>query len=117
MSKYSRGADFERAVVKHLENRGYLAFRCAGSKGNSKVDVVAFAPKPKFYFSGKNFYPIFGCDGGNILIQCKLSGVISKSEQETLNNAAKRFDCIPILASKINGSLHLDVIKEGDIKK
>lgn len=117
MSNYSRGANFERAVVKHLEKRGYLAFRCAGSKGNSKVDVVAFAPKPEFYFSAKNFYPVYGCDGDNILIQCKLSGAIFKSEREILINAAERFDCIPILANKCNSSLNLDVIEKEDIKK
>ena len=112
MSKYSRGADFERAVVKYLDNQGYLTFRCAGSKGNSKVDIVAFAPKPDFYFSGKNFSPVYGCDGDNLLIQCKLSGAISKSERITLVDATIKFDCIPILATKINGNLGLNVISD-----
>lgn len=103
MSKYSRGADFERAVVKHLEKEGYLAFRCAGSKGNSKVDVIAIARDEKGFMKTH-------------LIQCKLNGAISKSEKRTICQAAAEFLCIPILASKTNGSLHLDVIKEGDIK-
>ena len=104
MSKYSRGADFERAVVKHLEKEGYLAFRCAGSKGNSKVDVIAFARDEKGFMQTH-------------LIQCKLNGAISKSEKRTICQAAAEFLCVPILASKINGNLHLDVVKEVEIKK
>ena len=116
MSKYSRGADFERVVVKHLEMRGYLAFRCAGSKGNSKVDVVAFAPKPELY-SAKNFNPLSGCDGNDVLIQCKLSGAISKSERDTLFNAAAEFNCIPVLASKIKGNSNFNAIVEENEEK
>ena len=30
---YNRGVNFERAVVKHYQDRGYMAARFAGSKG------------------------------------------------------------------------------------
>lgn len=94
MTNYSRGADFERAVVKHLEQQGYLAFRCAGSKGAKKVDVVCIVPNKKTH-----------------LIQCKLSGIVSKFEKEQLKIAAKGFGCLPVLASKENGKIRFEMIE------
>ena len=105
MSKYSRGADFERAVVKHLKKEGYLAFRCAGSKGNQKTDVIAIPPHPFPLPSNPKYVT-----DATLLIQCKLSGRISNSEKDILSKAAIVFHCIPILASKINGNLNFDTI-------
>ena len=112
MSKYSRGADFERAVVKYLEKEGYLAFRCAGSKGNQKIDVIAIPPHPFPLPSNPKYVT-----DATLLIQCKLSGAISNSEKKILYEAAINFHCIPILASKINKSLNFDRIEENDINK
>lgn len=39
MSNYSRGANFERRVMKNLEARSWTVFRSAGS--HSPVDLVA----------------------------------------------------------------------------
>ena len=38
-SNYSRGANFERRVKKHLEGRGFFVLRTAGS--HSPVDLLA----------------------------------------------------------------------------
>jgi len=40
VSRYKRGADFERRVKLKLEAAGWLCIRSAGSKG--KIDLVAF---------------------------------------------------------------------------
>lgn len=39
MSNYSRGANFERRVRKHLEEQGWVVFRSAGS--HSPADLIA----------------------------------------------------------------------------
>lgn len=39
MSNYSRGANFERRVRRHLEDRGWVVFRSAGS--HSPADLIA----------------------------------------------------------------------------
>lgn len=102
MSRYDRGAEFERKVIAILEDQGYLAFRCAGSKGKNKVDVIAL---PQFVFS----LPWTNLDGladsiidphRTLLIQCKASGIVSHFEMEQLVNATERFGCVALLAYK-----------------
>ena len=39
---YRRGADYERWIVNHFRNKGWLAFRSAGS--HSPIDVIAVDP-------------------------------------------------------------------------
>lgn len=107
MSKYRRGADFERAVVKHLERQGYLSFRCAGSKGASKVDIVALCPYDLSLQVPVNYTLI---TRSTLLVQCKLSGIVSKFERKQLKEAAEKFGCLPILASKEDGKIKFEVI-------
>jgi Holliday junction resolvase len=110
VSKYSKGADFERAVVKHLEKLDYVAFRCAGSKGNSKVDIIAFTPVGIPYYSvvedaEQPYRPH--------LIQSKTSGIISKFEKKRLKEAAEKYGCIPVLASKgEDGKIKFECLNE-----
>ena len=64
MSKYSIGANFERACKKKLEKENWYVLRSAGS--HSIVDLVCFR-------------------GGEVrLVQCKIDGYISPIEREQL---------------------------------
>ncbi len=71
---YKNGSDFERKVVKFFESKGYLAARSAGSHG--MVDVIAI---PKFVAGSHGDMPV--------LVQCKKTGKISKSDLEDLKKA------------------------------
>lgn len=119
MSNYSRGADFERAVVKHLEKEGYLAFRCAGSKGNSKVDVIAIPPI-SIPFSALWQAQVDENHLRGLLIQCKISGAISKFEQKQLSEAAEKYGFCAIIAKKAEdkkGEIVLEFCKDGGTAK
>lgn len=41
-SKYQKGTRFEHKVRDDLESRGYMVVRAAGSKGATKIDLIAF---------------------------------------------------------------------------
>ena len=63
MTRYRRGANFERELINLLEDNGYSCVRGAGSKGKifgEKVDIVASKGSP---YMDKIAYII--------LIQCK----------------------------------------------
>ena len=76
------GSNFEREVVKTLEEKDFLAFRCAGSRGKHGVDVVGI--KKDYIW----------------LVQCKLSGEITKMKEKVLKENAKKYGCIAFLAKK-----------------
>ena len=59
-SKYRRGRDFEYAVMKDMQGKGYLAVRSPASK--SPADIYCFAK------------------GSLVFIQCKLGGLIGVGE-------------------------------------
>lgn len=86
MSRYRIGADFERAVQDDLEDRGYLAFRVAGSKG--AADIIAFPPRrhPKIFTV--------------LLVQCKTNGVMGPAERTEFWKACESAGCIPVKASR-----------------
>lgn len=69
-SRYRRGRDFEYVCKWELERRGFVVFRCAGSK---PFDLIAFSPSGRVYF-----------------IECRLSGKISKSKREVQEELAER---------------------------
>lgn len=87
MTNYSRGADFEREVGHALRKKGYLAWRCGGSKGEGCVDVIAAR----------------GIDW--LLIQCKTDGKISGEERHAIIEAADRTFAMPLLAFKASGKI------------
>lgn len=67
VKRYAKGVRFEHKVITDLESRGYETLRAAGSKGRTKIDVLALKP------------------GGPVLmIQCKSDGKISKMEWDTI---------------------------------
>lgn len=83
MSHYARGTRFEHKVRDHLMALGYSVLRAAGSKGDSKVDLVAFHP----------YRPM-------LLIQCKIDGKISVAEWNRVREVAGWYGplCVPVLA-------------------
>lgn len=79
-SNYQRGANFERRVKKHYENQGYFVLRSAGS--HSPVDLLALGTS------------------GAILIQVKLDGRMSITEEQQLIRLAQECQCKAHLVSK-----------------
>ena len=84
MSKYAKGANFEREIVKDLRSRGYWCIRAAGSHG--KVDVLAIK------LHQKEIFPRI------LMIQAKTDGRISLAEWNEVYHTAKALCCVPILA-------------------
>ena len=81
MTNYSRGADFERAVKKDLEKRGWVVVRAAGSHG--VMDLVAlFTP----------MRPMF--------VQCKTNGKISFTDRKELAAVCSLAGATPVVASR-----------------
>jgi Holliday junction resolvase len=81
VTRYSRGADFERKTKAHLEAHAWCVTRAAGSHG--MWDLVAIAPGPVV-----------------ALIQCKRDAKLSKEDRTNLITHSLAFDCVPILAFK-----------------
>lgn len=81
---YAKGTRFEHKVRADLEGLGYSVIRAAGSKGDAKVDLVAFHP----------LRPL-------MLVQCKTDGKISKAEWDRLYEVAGWYPavCVPVLAA------------------
>ena len=93
-TKYEDGRRFEWSVIADLQNDGYLTVRAAGSKGETKIDVVAFK------------------SGQILLIQAKRNGRISPAERLALIHVAAMINvnqpvgsdlAIPIVARKTIG--------------
>lgn len=79
-TNYSRGADFERSVVRDLESKGLVAVRSAGS--HKPADVVAMV------------------DGMAFCIQCKRDGRLGPTEWNKFWEWCAVAGATPILASK-----------------
>ena len=77
MSNYSRGANFERRLVKHLRSQGMRAHRTAGS--HTPIDVIA------------------GANGIVYAFQCQLDEYFPPAKIEALKEEAKEFGAIPQL--------------------
>tara|TARA_B100001013_G_scaffold342964_1_gene269835 strand:- start:297 stop:593 length:297 start_codon:yes stop_codon:yes gene_type:complete len=87
MSRYLKGARFERRVKKYLEEKGYLVIRAAGSK---PFDLVGI----------KN--------GKAIVLECKVSeGILKKTELERLIMMVTEVKATPIIAFGRKGSIIL----------
>ena len=111
-----RGYRAELRATKKLSDDGFYVMRSAGSK--TIFDLFAFK----------------GVDVRLIQVKSQIGARkfgLSKLKQELTKfatpstikkeiwiwHARKGWETIQILASKINGNLHLDVVKEGDVKK
>jgi Holliday junction resolvase len=81
-SNKSQGSAFERAVLKHLQLKGYYACRSAGS--HQIVDILAI---------GRG-----GVSPSILFIQCKRGGALSPAEWNELFTTAQRYRARPLLA-------------------
>lgn len=81
MTAYATGRRFEGKVRNHLRDNGYTVIRAAGSKGDSKVDLVALKP------------------GQALFIQCKADGALPPAEWDRLFDVAGWVGALPVLAS------------------
>jgi Holliday junction resolvase len=81
MSHYSVGTRFENKVRNHLKLNGYTVIRAAGSKGDSKTDLVAVKP------------------GQVLFIQCKSNGLLGPEEWNRIHEVATWAGALPILAA------------------
>lgn len=87
MSRYLKGARFERRVKKYLEEKGYLVIRAAGSK---PFDLVGIK------------------DGKAIVLECKVAeGILKKTELERLIMMVTEVKATPIIAFGRKGSIIL----------
>ncbi len=91
-SKYRRGRDFEYAVMKDMQGKGYLAVRSPASK--SPADIYCFAK------------------GSLVFIQCKLGGLIGVGEWNELYDYATSVGALPIMAEKVPGGIAYHLIEE-----
>jgi hypothetical protein len=90
MSHYAQGTRFEHKVRDHLAENGYEVVRAAGSKGSSKVDLIALKP------------------GELLFIQCKRTGLISPAEWNRVFEVSGWVAALPLVAS--NGLLGRGVV-------
>lgn len=102
--QYEQGTRFERKVRDDLHSRGFTVLRSAGSKGESKVDLVAVKPGIGFH-PPMNEIEIIGenetkcsCHNEHLWIQCKRTGTIPPEEWNTLFMWAGYAGTTPILA-------------------
>ena len=84
MSQYARGANFERKVKELWEDRGYFVVRSAGSKGPVDLVAIAYEYRP-------------------ILIQCKLTGMITAAEKKRLRELGEDYNCDTVIAYRKDG--------------
>lgn len=86
MSHYAKGARFEHKVIAALEKAGFTCIRSAGSKGDSKIDVIAIRP------------------GALLFVQCKTDGTLRKSEWDRILEVSRWVGATAALASNgVNG--------------
>jgi Holliday junction resolvase len=81
MSQYGRGRDFEWKIRGDLTANGYEVMRAAGSKGSTKVDLVALKP------------------GQLLFIQAKRAGTLGPAEWDRVVEVASWVGAVPILAA------------------
>lgn len=79
---YAHGATFERTVRTSLEEDGYSVLRAAGSKGDSKIDLMAIKP------------------GQILFVQAKLNGLCPPAERSRLREVSGWIGALPIVAYK-----------------
>jgi Holliday junction resolvase len=86
--QYEKGTRFEGKVRDDLEDLGYSVIRAAGSKGDSKIDLIALHSNEPMLF-----------------IQCKADGKISKKEWDRVFTVSSWYaGTVPLLAyNGVNG--------------
>lgn len=82
MTQYAKGRRLEWKVRKDLVGNGYLVVRAAGSKGDTKADLIAIKP------------------GQILFVQVKDDGALPPAEWDRLVEVAGWVGAIPVLAAK-----------------
>lgn len=90
MTRYNKGAAFERKVRDDLRARGFIAERIAGS--HSPADIHAFK------------------GGAVYFIQCKTNGVLSPTEWNAFFDYCEDAGATPILAQKLTRGIGYHVL-------
>ena len=81
MTEYDTGRRFEWKTRDDCKDNGYEVLRAAGSKGGTKIDLVAMKP------------------GQLLFIQCKADGKLGPAEWDRVYEVAGWVGAIPILAA------------------
>ncbi|MEU7677926.1 hypothetical protein AB0C42_24300 [Micromonospora taraxaci] len=81
MTEYDKGRRFEWKTRDDLTPNGYEVLRAAGSKGGTKIDLVAIKP------------------GQLLFIQCKADGKLGPAEWNRVYEVAAWAGALPILAA------------------
>lgn len=81
MSHYAKGTRFEHKTRDDLTENGYAVMRAAGSKGDSKIDLIGIKP------------------GQLLFTQCKRDGKLGPGEWNRLYEVARMVGAIPLLAA------------------
>lgn len=91
MSHYAKGRRYEWKVRDHLAEAGFTVIRAAGSKGDSKIDLIALHP-----------------DGRVLFVQCKMDGkALPPGEWNRLMEVAGWSGALPIAAMGVKLELWL----------
>jgi Holliday junction resolvase len=81
MTHYATGRRFEWKCRDDLFDNGYEVIRAAGSKGGSKVDLIALKP------------------GQLLFVQCKATGTLPPGEWDRLVEVSGWVGAVPLLAA------------------
>jgi len=93
VTSYSKGRQFEYRTRHHLESKGFVVFRSAGSR--SVADLIALRT------------------GEVWLVQCKSDGYMSPLERHNFAEVAAELGVVPMLAFRKGRKLMLrEVSKE-----
>lgn len=99
-AKYRLGRDFEYAVVKDMQEHGFIALRSPASKTPADVYCIA--------------------ESWLVFVQCKRGGVIGVDEWNEFYEYAESVKALPVMAEKVPGGIayHLiDANKDGSRKR
>lgn len=92
-----------KEVVKYLRGQNMLAFQCVNSRGMDGVDIIAIPPLDNPFF--ESIVHLGEKSWETLLIACEEKGIVDKKKRENLIEAAMKYGCIPVLASKIRNEL------------
>lgn len=92
MTNYSKGANFERRLIKHLRAQGCRAHRTAGS--HTPIDVMA------------------GIDGRSWGFQCQLEKYFPPAKIEALKDEAQQYGATPVLCWREGKKVEFEYVEK-----
>ena len=101
------GDAFEVLVARDMEERGWETWRVRqGAQGGESVDIIAVQACQNGYSDHHWRQPHVQ------LIQARLRGNMTKAEKEALKLRAENINAVAVLASKENGHVRYEVIRD-----